>query len=70
LFCGKVDPTSVGGVHGLAEEEEDIRVLVVPFAEALAQLQAGNIRSAAPIMALQWLQLNHDQLRARWGAAS
>jgi ADP-ribose pyrophosphatase len=70
LFCGKVEATSAGGVYGLAEEEEDIRVIVVPFAEALAQLQAGNIRSAAPIMALQWLQLNHDQLRARWGAAS
>jgi ADP-ribose pyrophosphatase len=60
----------VGGVCGLEEEAEDIRVTVMPFAAALAQLQAGNIKSAAPIIALQWLQLNHDQLRARWRAAS
>ena len=68
LFCGKVDAAGVGGVGGLEEEAEDIRVIVVPFPEALAQLQAGNIRSAAPIIALQWLQLNRDDLRTRWGA--
>lgn len=70
LFCGKVDAAGAGGLHGLAEEAEDIRVVVVPFAEALAQLRAGNINSAAPIIALQWLQLNHEQLRARWGAGA
>ena len=69
LFCGRVDATGSGGLHGLADEAEDIRVIVVPFAEAIEQLHAGKINSAAPIIALQWLQLNHDQLRARWGAA-
>jgi ADP-ribose pyrophosphatase len=68
LFCGKVDAAGAGGLYGLAAEEEDIRVIVVSFAEAIEQLQAGKINSAAPIMALQWLQLNHDQLRARWGS--
>jgi len=70
LFCGKVDATGAGGLYGLAAEEEDIRVTVVPFAEAIEQLHAGKINSAAPIIALQWLQLNHAQLRARWGGAS
>ena len=70
LFCGKVDASGAGGLCGLAAEEEDIRVSVVPFAEAIAQLQAGKINSAAPIMALQWLQLNHDQLRRRWGTGT
>jgi len=67
LFCGEVDAAGVGGVCGREEEAEDIRVIVVPVPEAIAQVQAGNIRSAAPIIALQWLQLNHDQIRARWG---
>ena len=70
LFCGKVDAASAGGLYGLAAEEEDIRVTVVPFAEAIEQLHAGKINSAAPIIALQWLQLNHAQLRTRWGVAS
>jgi ADP-ribose pyrophosphatase len=69
LFCGKVDAVGVGGVCGLEDEAEDIRVIVVPFPAAIAQLQAGDIRSAAPIIALQWLQLNHAQLRAQWGVA-
>jgi len=70
LFCGKVDAADAGGLYGLAAEEEDIRVLVVPFAEAIEQLHAGKINSAAPIIALQWLQLNHDQIRVRWGVGA
>lgn len=70
LFCGKIDATGVGGIHGLAEETEDIRVTVVPFTEAIAQMQAGTINSAAPIIALQWLQLNHDAMRRRWTSAT
>lgn len=70
LFCGTVDATGAGGLHGLTAEEEDIRVTVVPFAEAIEQLHAGKINAAAPIIALQWLQLNHDQLRTRWGVGA
>lgn len=62
LFCGIVDSAGVGGIHGLAHEHEDIRVLVVDSAEAW--LSAGKIRSAATIIALQWLQLNEARLRA------
>jgi ADP-ribose pyrophosphatase len=68
LFCGKVDAAHIGGIHGLAEEAEDIRVLVVPADEAIALLHAGKILSAAPIIALQWLLLNREALRRRWGA--
>jgi ADP-ribose pyrophosphatase len=68
LFCGKVDASLAGGTHGLAEEGEDTRVVVLEFAEAVAHLQAGKISAAAPIIALQWLMLNREQLRRRWGA--
>ena len=67
LFCGRVDASQAGGFAGLVDEDEDIRVLVVPADEAMAQIQTGRIRAAAPIIALQWLQLNRDQLRQRWG---
>jgi ADP-ribose pyrophosphatase len=68
LFCGKVDASQAGGTHGLAEEDEDIRVVVMSADEAIAQMQVGAIKSAAPIIALQWLMLNRDQLRSRWEA--
>ena len=35
--------------------------------ENMALLRTGRINSAAPIIALQWLELNRTQLLARWG---
>lgn len=67
LFCGRVDARGVGGIHGLAEEGEDIKVASVDFDEAVALLNAGRLDSASPIIALQWLVLNRDRLRQRWG---
>ena len=64
VFCGLVDSAGVGGVHGLAEEHEDIRAEVVDFAEAIAWLEEGLIDSAIPALGLQWLALNRERLRA------
>lgn len=66
LFCGRVDSRGLGGVHGLPHEHEDIRVEVVPFAEARARLEGGRIGNAPTIIALQWLILNRELLRRRW----
>lgn len=66
LYCGRVDASQAGGIHGLQEEHEDIRVHVVGFADALAWLGAGRIDSASPIIALQWLQMNRERLRSAW----
>lgn len=66
LYCGRCDLGDVGGLHGLADEGEDIRVQVLPVAEVLALLAAGRIRNAHTLIALQWLQLNRERLRALW----
>ena len=66
LYVGRCDSRGAGGVHGLEEEGEDIRVLVWSFDEALADLDDGRIDNAASIIALQWLALNRDKLRERW----
>lgn len=66
LFCGRVDASRAGGLHGIAAEHEDIRVHVVPVAEALAMVADGRINNAAAIIGLQWLQLNHQRLREAW----
>ena len=67
VYCARVDSRGAGGIHGLAEEGEDIRVLVMPFAEAMAALAAGRVRNSPALVALQWLALNREDLRARWG---
>lgn len=66
LFCGRVDARGAGGIHGQREEHEDIRVVALPFAEARAWLEAGRIDNATAVIALQWLVMNRDRLRARW----
>ena len=66
LYVGRCDSRGAGGVHGLEEEGEDIRVLVWSLDEALAALDDGRIDNAASIIALQWLALNRDKLRERW----
>jgi ADP-ribose pyrophosphatase len=66
LFCGKVDSREVGGIHGLDHEDEDILVRSVPFHEAYGMLESGEIESAIPILALQWLALNREKLRSEW----
>jgi ADP-ribose pyrophosphatase len=66
LFCGRVDSGGAGGVHGLDHEDEDIRALVLPTDKALELLQAGRIVNATTALALQWLALNRERLRAAW----
>ena len=70
LFCGRVDASRAGGVHGLDEEHEDIRVYTYGLDEALALLEAGRIVNAKTIIALQWLALNRERVLARWRAGA
>jgi len=66
VFIARVDAARAGGVHGLEAEGEDIRVHVLGLDEALARLEDGTIRVASTVIALQWLALHRNALRARW----
>lgn len=67
LLCARVDSDGVGGVHGLAHEGEDILVHVLPFAGVCEMVSNTTIDNAATIIAVQWLQLNKQNLLQRWG---
>jgi len=62
LFCGLCDLDSVGGIHGLESEGEDIRVVKFSFDEAMDGLASGLFDNASTIICLQWLQLNRPLL--------
>jgi ADP-ribose pyrophosphatase len=64
LFCALTDLADAGGIHGLEDEDEDIRVHVPSFDEAMAWLAAGRIQNSPAIIALQWLALHRPRLRA------
>jgi len=66
LFCGRVDSEGVDGIYGLDEEHEDIRVRTVTFAEAWSCFERGEINSASPIIALQWLARHRESLQEKW----
>ncbi|AWH88296.1 ADP-ribose diphosphatase [Limnobaculum parvum] len=66
IMVGEVDSSKASGIHGLAEEHEDIRVHVVSREQAYHWVTEGIIDNAAAIIALQWLQLNYQALRTEW----
>ncbi|MDN3661568.1 ADP-ribose diphosphatase [Vibrio agarivorans] len=66
VFIGRVDASTAHGVHGLDSESEDIRVRVVPRSEAYQMVVDGQIENGASIIALQWLELNHQQIKLQW----
>ncbi|HDZ57048.1 MAG TPA: NUDIX domain-containing protein [Pseudomonas xinjiangensis] len=67
LYCATVDSRGAGGIHGLEEEGEDIRVSVWPRAKALAAVEDGRIDNAASIIALQWLGMHAERLMTEAG---
>jgi hypothetical protein len=67
-FVGEADLGGAGGNHGLAEEHEDIRSIVVSVDAALAALDEGAITAGIALTSLLWLAAHRERLRAEWGA--
>lgn len=67
LFCGHADSSGVGGIHGLAHEHEFIRVFTAPAYEAFDMVGNGHVANSMTVIALQWLKLNRELMRDRWG---
>jgi ADP-ribose pyrophosphatase len=67
LFCGRVDAGAAGGVHGVPEEHEDIRVVVKSWAEMAALVDAGKVDTGHTLVCLYWLLRNRDRVRRAWG---
>jgi ADP-ribose pyrophosphatase len=65
-WCGLVDARRIGGLHGQAHEDEDIRVHVLTFENAMKRLVSGECQYALTIIALQWLALHRERLRELW----
>ncbi len=57
FFVAEVEPGSGPG-GGNADEGEDIEVLELPFAEALAMAERGEIADAKTVILLQYARLH------------
>ena len=66
ILVGEVDATQAEGIHGLVEENEDIRFHVVSREQAYQWVEEGKIDNAASVIALLWLQLHYQEIRQEW----
>lgn len=66
LFVARADLADAGGVHGKAEENEDIRVVTAGLDEVDELMRGGWVDNAPALIALQWLLLHHDRLNEQW----
>ncbi|MGI4954306.1 MAG: NUDIX domain-containing protein [Janthinobacterium lividum] len=71
LFAGRVrapaaGPDGIAGTAGLASEQEDIRVRVLPAALAIERAVDGQYSNSVTMLALLWLAARRERLRAEW----
>lgn len=66
LFCAIGDLSQLGGIHGLKEENEDIKVLVLPEKQVFDELYTGRYNNAATLICLQWLQLHRLDILSQY----
>lgn len=71
LFAGRIrvpdaGPDGIIGQGGLAAEQEDIRVRLHPAADAIEAATAGRYANSVTAIALLWLAVKRDWLRANW----
>jgi ADP-ribose pyrophosphatase len=62
IFCARADLSGAGGIYGLADEGEDIRVEVLKSDDALALLDSGKLNNAMTIIGLQWFRQHRHSL--------
>ncbi len=69
-YCGRVDASDVGGIHGLAEEGEDIRVFTMTPEDAFKAVETGHIQNSMTIIPVLWFRHNRERLREKWRRVS
>lgn len=63
IYIAEVDSSTAASHGGLATENEDIKVHVLPRQQVMDLLEQGKINNAASVIGLQWLQLHLEQIR-------
>ncbi|MEM7119857.1 MAG: NUDIX domain-containing protein [Pseudomonadota bacterium] len=66
VFLGEVDAAGAGGIHGLDDEGEDIRVHVMVADDAIAMADDGRLIASHTVIALLWLARHREAVRAAW----
>ncbi len=65
LYFAQICAKEVDGIFGCESEAEDIRVHAVKKTDAFKWVQTGKICNAITVIALQWLQINQNNLEIK-----
>ena len=65
FYWAEVDATQAKGIHGLEQENEDIKVHVFSREQAYNMVKRGEIDNASTVIGLQWLQLNYQDIKVK-----
>lgn len=65
-FLAEAHLAGKGGVHGRADEHEDIRAIVLDFDEAMQAVGDGAVNTGPALIPLLWLARERGRLRAQW----
>jgi ADP-ribose pyrophosphatase len=65
-FCGRVDARGAGGIHGVAHEHEDIKVVVLSYRDAMKLVRSDKIGNGLTVLTLYWLATHRARLRREW----
>lgn len=66
IFVGRCNSENAGGVHGLPEEGEDIRVFTLPAEEAIAMVLRNEITNGLSALGLLLFAARREGLRREW----
>jgi ADP-ribose pyrophosphatase len=71
IYAGQITappagPDGIAGYAGLDSESEDIRIRVIPAAEAIEGAIAGRWQNSITAIALLWFAARRDWLREQW----
>jgi ADP-ribose pyrophosphatase len=64
IVFGIVDASAAGGVHGNADESEDIRTVVLPAAEFIERARRGEVDDMKTALAAWWLADHRARLQS------
>lgn len=67
LVLGFVDASVAGGVHGNADESEDILTVVLPWSTFIQRVRDAQITDLKTMVIAYWLAEHRDELRGRRG---
>lgn len=65
---GIVASKKAGGIHGLADEQENIKTTVLSSDEFMARIKSNEINDLKTMVAGYWLMENREDIRKKYGA--